>query len=115
MVKFITEPEENKEADDDEEDNEDGEKNIAVSSDSSDLPEHAVQPRSPRAIEAPKDTDGQSDSNLSNYSFDLAEEEIAALKKQYDTMSKDDKFEEEMMFKGMVKEEILDNKRRKRV
>ena len=45
----------------------------------------------------------------------MSKEEIAALKKQYDTTSKDDKFEEEMIFKGMVKEEIQDNKRRKRV
>lgn len=38
---------------------------------------------------------------------------MAAIKKRYELMEKDNKFEDEMMFKNMVKNEIQDNKKQK--
>ena len=94
-----------------EEEDERSRRGDAISSDSSDLPQHADLRRSPpRAIAAAKEE--ASDSDLSNYSFDLTQDEIAALKKQYERMERENKFDEEMMFKDLVKEEIQDNKMR---
>ena len=88
-MKFITELDDNKE----EEDVEGVGKSALNSSSSSDIPEQKVSRNwSPKALTAPSRGDSSSDlDNLSQISFELTEEEIAALRRQYEEAEREGK------------------------